>query len=87
MSSRAAGTHHFAQQAAGDHAFAGLADGFAPIAGRNAGVALVHPHDIGVAVDNHRALAGLLDDLEQRADRQRAHALVVLEAFGGVHGG
>jgi hypothetical protein len=24
-----------------------------------------HPHDIGVAVDNHRALARLLDNLEQ----------------------
>ena len=83
---RPPGAHHFAQQAAGDHAFAGLADGaFSGVEAKSARVTLIHPDDIGITINDHRAFTGLLDDLEQRADRQRAHALVVLEAFGGVH--
>ena len=83
---RPAAAHHLAQQAAGDHAFAGLADGHGGrLQAKAPGITLVHPDDIGIAVDNHRAFARLLDDLEQGADRQRAYALVVLEVFAGVH--
>jgi hypothetical protein len=85
---RSTGAHHLAQQAAGDDAFASLANGvFSRWQAETLGIAFVHPDDVGVAVDDHRAFTGLLDDLEQRADRQQAHALVVLEAFGGVHEG
>ncbi len=84
---RSPGPHHFAQQAAGNHAFAGLADGlFGAGEAETPGVALVHPDDPRVAVDDHGAFAGLFDDLEQRANRQQADPLVVLEAFAVVHG-
>jgi hypothetical protein len=70
---RLAVAHHLAHQAAGDHCLAGLADGTGGVGQAEApGIALVHPDDARLAVDDHRAFAGLLDDLEQRADRQLA---------------
>ena len=77
--------HHLAQQAVGNHLLARLADGLVgALEAKTLGVTLVHPHDIRIAVDDDRALAGLLDDLEQRLDGQAANLLVVLEA--GTHG-
>ncbi len=79
--------YHVAHQAPRDHRFAGLADGTGSVGQAKAsGVAFVHPDDACLAVDDHRAFAGLFDDLEQRADRQLPYLGVVLEAVAVVHG-
>ncbi len=79
--------HYLAHQASRDYCLAWLADGTGRVGQAEApGVALVHPDDARLAVDDYRALAGLLDDLEQRADRQLPYLRVVLEAVAVVHG-
>ncbi|MCY1425676.1 hypothetical protein D9M71_414690 [compost metagenome] len=83
---RPAGIYHLTHQAARDNAFAGLADGTAGIAQAEAArIALIHPDDAGIVVDDQRAFARLLDDLEQRTNRQLPHLLVILEAVAVVH--
>ena len=84
---RPAIAHHIAHQAARDHRLAGLANGAGRIGqAETPGVALVHPDDPCLAIDDHRAFAGLLDDLEQRADRQLPNLGIVLEAVAFLHG-
>ncbi|MNH40093.1 hypothetical protein D3C79_1013580 [compost metagenome] len=63
-----------------------MADGAAGVFKAKApGIALVHPDDARITVDDDRAFAGLLDDFEQRTNRQQAHLLVVLEAVTVLH--
>ena len=79
--------HHVAHQAAWDHRLAWLADGSGGIGQAEApGVAFVHPDDTCIAVNDDRAFAGLLDDLEQRVNCQLPYLGVVLEAVVVVHG-
>ncbi|MNO90054.1 hypothetical protein D3C76_815540 [compost metagenome] len=82
-----AGACHLAHQATGDDLFHRTADGLLGAFETEAlGVALVDPDHAGLTVDDHRAFAELLEDLEKRADRQLANALVVLEAVDIGHG-
>ncbi len=81
---RLAIARHLAQQAVGNDLFHRLTDGGGGIRQAEVlGVSLVDPDDARLAVDDHRAIAGLLDDLEQRADRPLADLGVVLQVRAG----